>query len=188
MGSGAAMKRALEVGPGTADDGIIRPGQVWADCGEVETLDAEPGNNPTYVHDLTAPIGRELEGRFDYVLASHVLEHIDRAHTPVAMDNLVRACKPGGEIAILVPSLEWAAQEILKGNNGLAIQGMLYGGQREGNRFDVHYVGYTLAALGAMARQWQLEILKAGAAPFEITGNGRKWPAMSNFVVMKKGA
>lgn len=176
----------LEVGPGTELDGIARPCEIWADCGTVETLDGEAQNQPTYVHDLRQPIPLELYGRFDYVLASHVLEHIDRNHLGIAVDNLVQACKPGGEICILVPSLEWAAARIMEGDNGLAVQGMLWGGQREGNNWDVHYVGFTLAALVAMAKLKGLEVKMAGQTPFEITGGGKRWSVMSNYLLAKR--
>ncbi len=176
----------LEVGPGTEGDGITRPGEVWSDTGEIETLDGAAGNNPTYVHDLRQELPEALVGRYDHVLASHVLEHIDRPHMGIAINNLVQACKAGGDICIIVPSLEWAAQQIVNGNNSIAIQGMLWGGQRLGNDWDVHYCGFTLAALTVIARSHKLVVKRTGTTAFEIISDGRKWRAMSNFILLYK--
>ena len=180
------MKRTLEVGPGTPEDGIARPRDIWADCGEVETLDGAAGNSPTYVHDLRQLVGDGLRDRFDYVLASHVLEHIPRGRVSMAMGNLVKVCRVGGEICVIVPSLEWAAGRIVAGDNSMGVQGMLYGGQREDNEWDVHYAGYTLAALGVLARTFGLEVRAEGQAPFEITGSGKRYEAMSNYILAVK--
>lgn len=184
--SGGAMKRTLEVGPGTASDGICRPADIWGECGEVETLDGEAANKPTYTHDLRQKLPDELRGRYDYVLASHVLEHIDRGHLGQAIDNLVDALQPGGQLCILVPSLEWAAERIVRGEDNMAVQGMLWGGQRDGNAWDVHYCGFTLKALVMICRMRGLDIVMAGQMPFAITSNGKELAAMSNYVLAKK--
>ena len=52
------------------------------------------------------PFGSET---FDVVYHSHLLEHIDRDHTPEFLRECFRVLRPGGVIRVVVPDLEkWA--------------------------------------------------------------------------------
>ena len=76
---------------------------VMHDAGQVVPTDAGVG---TVVLETTNGDARRLpfaDGAFDRVIASEVMEHIDDDDT--AMAELTRVLRPGGTIAVTVPSL-----------------------------------------------------------------------------------
>lgn len=69
--------------------------------GEWTTLDIDPSTDPDVLGDIS--LMRELlpPGTFDFVLASHVLEHILDPFP--AVDAIWHVLKPGGRVLIVVP-------------------------------------------------------------------------------------
>lgn len=83
--------------------------------------------------------------------SSHVLEHFPRSDTPKVLDEWTRILKPDGEMRLIVPNLEWAAEQIKLGAMNDDVLNVLYGAQTYGENF--HQMGFTPAALTAMLKE-----------------------------------
>ena len=114
-GGGAALDAGCGVGYFTRMLGRARPG-AWSwhgfDCDPIamESLSGLTAGRFT-VGDITAI--DYADGFFDLVLCLSVLEHI--AEDQVALDELIRVTKPGGQLIISVPCLDgWAGRTRLR--------------------------------------------------------------------------
>jgi SAM-dependent methyltransferase len=131
------------------------------------TLDIDPDNSPDYVHDIRAPLPDDLYHKFDVVFASHVLEHIEYRMTRKTLTSMASALKPGGELWIIVPSLEWIADEIAaESKNMAAVIASIYGGQ--GSPFQYHKSGFTIAMLRQIMSSMGLIIRQAKHGRLQI--------------------
>jgi SAM-dependent methyltransferase len=65
----------------------------------VTSLDASSYENSTLIHDLNFPL--ETDRRFTAILDFGCLEHV--FNFPVALDNLIRLCRPGGHLLHVLP-------------------------------------------------------------------------------------
>ena len=148
---------------------------------QVTRLDGNPENEPDILHDITQPLPEELHGAFDIVLASHVVEHVDRDYVNVVMRHIASAVRNHGEVMILVPSMEWAAREILAGNDNVGVQGAIYGAQY--GPLDYHRCGFTLKSLRFMVEIAGLTPRKAYQAPMAIELLERRYDAIQNIVI-----
>lgn len=117
--------------------------EAWKGA-KILTLDVDEKLKPSIVADA-ADMPPELYGKLDGLLASHVLEHFSYWKTDDVLANWVRCLKDGGELHILVPSLEWAAREVLSEQPSPAVYAQLYAGQV--NQWDVHLTGFTMRKL-----------------------------------------
>lgn len=169
----------LEIGAGPKPSAnILFPGCT------VETLDVDPQYNPTYLHDaITMP--EELYGKFDVVLASHVLEHFPWYDSLNVLTEWSKAAKIGGQVHVIVPSLEWAAEEILSGKPSKAIYGHLYAGCV--TQWDVHKAGFTMQRLRALFEGARLGVFLAGSGPYPIQILGKVMRAEQHYVAGMKG-
>lgn len=98
--------------------GMYDPYEVGVDLRDDPTV--------TYHCDVTQ-LPADWEGTFDVVKASHVLEHFDFERTPTILAEWCRIVKPGGELRLEVPDLEWAAQRIVEGTFDTYIMGHFWG-------------------------------------------------------------
>lgn len=96
----------LDVGAGNQNRRDEFPGSEYI------TTDIDDTTGPDLVHDITQPLPEELQGTFDLVIASHVLEHIPQHLVVNTLRNLRDALKDGGELQIYVPSMDWVAEEL----------------------------------------------------------------------------
>lgn len=69
----------------------------------VSTMDIEPNTNPSYVHDITKPT--DQIGKFDIVLATHLLEHIPSDKLDKAIKNLEQMTSPESFLWVSVPNI-----------------------------------------------------------------------------------
>jgi predicted SAM-dependent methyltransferase len=116
------------------------------DEGDVLTVDIRENVNPDYRCDL-----RKLPfatGEFNIVYSSHVLEHFPRNAVPEILDEWIRILKDDGEFRLIVPNIEWAAKEIVKGTINNDVMNVLYGAQSYGENF--HQMGFTPKVLTEM--------------------------------------
>lgn len=148
---------------------------------EVTRMDANKDLAPDVLHDITLEFPENLQAQFDVVYASHVLEHIDRVSVIPTLANLASGLKDYGELWVVVPSMEWAAQEILEQRDGVHIQGMIWGGQN--TPWDYHRCGFTLAALRQLFEINGLVVRKAYQSPFGIVMGGREFACVQNVVI-----
>src|SRR3990167_3705957 len=80
------------------------------------------------------------------------------------------ALRPGGEMTIFMPSLEWAAEQILFSESpSPALQAHLFGLQR--NQKETFLGGYTLMQIRGFCDQVGLKITHAKTGIYEIAGH-----------------
>src|SRR5689334_22428514 len=130
------QKLVVEIGANVKPQANFVPG--WENA-KVLTLDVDEKQQPDILGDA-ADMPPELYGKLDGLLASHVLEHFSYWKTDEVLAGWIRCLKDGSELHVLVPSLEWAAREVLSENPSPATYPQLYAGQV--NQWDVHLAGF----------------------------------------------
>ena len=161
--------QVLDVGSGATGTASSVFKEIF-EAGEYEynivRLDINPNDNPDVVHDIRKPFPTELLGKFDLVLASHVLEHVERQLAGQAFNNIVSALAHMGELWVVVPSIEWCAEEIMKGETHAGIWQCIFGGgEPDMPSTWYHHMGYSLLLLREMFRRERLVVRKAYQAP-----------------------
>lgn len=145
--------------------------------------------DPEQYHDILADaanIPAELHEKFDAVFASHVLEHFSYWQTNNVLEGWIKCIKPGGELHIVVPSLEWAAREVLSENPSPAVYAQLYAGQV--NQWDVHYTGFTMRKLRQLFEKLGVNCHTATTGVYHIrVGSVGEFEAHQHYVAGVKG-
>lgn len=119
------------------------------DEGDVLTVDIRDDVKPDYRCDLRKlPFANE---EFSVAYSSHVLEHFPRSDTGKVLDEWIRVLKPDGELRLIVPNLEWAADQIKLGAMNDDVLNVLYGAQTYQQNY--HQMGFTPAALTSMLKE-----------------------------------
>lgn len=90
-------RRGVEIGPGTAPVPGLDPRPLYVDCFKAFGRDANLADY--YGHACALPFH---DHSLDYVVASHVLEHV--ANPIAALAEWVRVVRPGGVIYFVVPN------------------------------------------------------------------------------------
>lgn len=152
---------------------------------EVTGVDIDPANNPTVVHDLRDPFPEEMHGKYNLILASHVFEHIDRGKVLDAFKHVAATLAPGGELWVVVPSMEWCAEKILANQFNREVMLSIYGSSQ--NHME-HKVGFSLPTLRDVVKMTGLVVRKAYQTPFQITsteadGTSTVLAAVQNIVI-----
>ena len=157
--------------------------QIFAEVQDkqIVRLDADNALTPDVVHDITRPFPEELRSQFDLVLAAHVLEHVERNKVVDAFRNVISTVKNLGEVWIIVPSLEWAASEVINKRDGVHVQALLFGSQE--NDWQTHRCAFTLASLRQMMEICGLVVRKAYQSPFVTIVNGKEIQCIQNIVI-----
>ncbi len=138
--------KVLEIGGGPEP----KAHNIWKDA-EITSLDADVQYNP----DILADAGNlELSTQYDVVFASHVLEHFLWARIGEVFKSWVDLVKPGGEIYIIVPSLEWVT--LIAKTEPFVVQGHLLGGHT--TEWDIHKCMFTKPMLEALFKTAGLTI------------------------------
>lgn len=94
--------KCLEIGPGTHP----------ANC-EWDTLDIVSGG--TYKSEWGEGLLPILDETYDFVFASHVLEHVPWFQVENALREALRILKPGGKLQVWVPNFKVIVQAYLDG-------------------------------------------------------------------------
>ncbi len=147
-------------------------------------LDADAEFNPDYIHDIRDPFPEETKGRFDVVFLSHVLEHIDKDLVLDTVGHLKSALKDGGELWIIVPSLEWVGHELTKDRPSPVTLAAIYGSQT--NEWQYHKSGFTIWHLRSLIDKVGMIPRQAYQGPFTIVKSGKEYPAVQNIAVAKR--
>jgi predicted SAM-dependent methyltransferase len=170
--------KVLEIGPNIRPQAHV----IWPDA-EIVTIDALEELKPDIVHDVrTMP--EDLFGQFDGLLASHVLEHFHWHKTVYILAEWAKVLKEGGELHIVVPSLEWACRQILSEQPSPAALPHLFGGQT--NEFDVHFTGFTMRKLRADFAKAGLKVEIARSGEYTIRIGDDETKAMQHYVMGRK--
>jgi SAM-dependent methyltransferase len=89
-------KIGTEIGPGSSPVPGVDPAPIYVDC--FKTFAAAPCRADYYGHACALPFH---DHSLDYILASHVLEHV--ANPVCALAEWYRVVRPGGHIYLVVP-------------------------------------------------------------------------------------
>lgn len=176
------QKLVLEIGANVKPQAQYVPAFEGA---KIITLDVDEKMKPDVVADA-ANMPPELYGKLDGLLASHVLEHFSYWDTEKVLKGWVKCLKDGGELHILVPSLEWAAREVLSENPSPAVYAQLYAGQV--NQWDVHYTGFTMRKLRQLMERVEINCHTAKTGIYHIrVGTLGEFEALQHYVAGVKG-
>lgn len=118
------------------------------DEGEVTTVDIRDSVNPDYRCDLRVlPFASNF---FDIVYSSHTLEHFAKDEIPQVLKEWTRILKDDGEFRLILPNIEWAAQQLVNGVYDDDVFNVLYGAQTFNENF--HKFGFTPKKLEQLLR------------------------------------
>lgn len=110
--AGVEPGRVLDCGCGAGDNARILQGRGWRVTGitisQVEQQQAAAYCERVYLADLNAGLPETLDGQFDIVLLSHVLEHL--VHPEPLLQSISRVLKVSGRIAVGLPNVLVYAQ------------------------------------------------------------------------------
>ncbi|MFO7683675.1 MAG: class I SAM-dependent methyltransferase [Chloroflexota bacterium] len=121
--------RILDCGCGAGDNARILQAHGWSTTGITisveEQKQAAAFCDRVYLADLNFGIPEEIEGEFDIVLLSHVLEHL--IHPESLLQSLFRVLKPAGRIAVALPNVMVYSQRLqfLKGRFDYTSTGLM---------------------------------------------------------------
>lgn len=180
------QKLVLEIGPNMKPQARFVDGWKTEQEAKVISLDVDADQKPDVLCDA-ADMPPELYGQLDGLLASHVLEHFSYWKTNEVLAGWIRCLKDGGELHILVPSLEWAAREVLSEQPSPAVYAQLYAGQV--NQWDVHLTGFTMRKLRALFESSGISVHTARTGIYHIrVGDMGEFEAMQHYIAGVKGA
>ena len=92
-------------------------------------------------------------GEMDVVYSSHVLEHFPRKRVPEVLDEWIRILKPDGELRLILPNAQWAAERIMNDQIDNDVQNVILGAQSfggKGDEFNFHKFFFTPKLLEEM--------------------------------------
>jgi len=140
----------------------LRPDPIHLE-GDVVRFDFNKVTQPDVLCDVRKI--PEPAGKFDIVLASHILEHLGMWEAPQAIEEWTRILKIGGKLIVRVPNIDWAMKRILERKQSPYDLQMLYGMQTDPGQY--HKVGFWKESLEALAQM----ITELGEIKVEFTGN-----------------
>lgn len=127
--------------------------EIWPEA-EVETFTVIPG--------------KKREG-YDSVLAYMNLPQIPYKEILRTVKAWVDVLKPGGELTIMCPSLEWAAVQVLSKDRNPALIVHLFGSQDKPAHF--HYSAYTMLDLRSILSMAGIACTHAATGEYTIGDN-----------------
>lgn len=175
------MKKVLNVGAGLSDNPAVVNGETDL---LFTRLDIDSERKPDIIHDIAEPLPHVLKGKYDYVYASHVFEHISWRKALIAMKNVSQALKPDGIFVVLVPDVEYAARRIMNGEYGMGEIGILYGGQH--SPWEYHNCGFTTASMRMALKNIGFEPVYLKTEPIGVKLDGTAYPGYQITVIAKR--
>lgn len=173
------MIQVLEIGPGSKPQAA----KLWPDA-KVTTLDANPEAHPDVLADARR-LPEELEGRFEVVFASHILEHFAYWHSAEILKEWKKALKVNGEMHVLTPNLEWVCRKVMDGS--VPVEKLLpdlHAGLT--TRWDVHLASFTLASLRRVVEEAGLTVFHATVEPHAYACHGERIESEQLYVAGKR--
>ena len=141
------MKKILAIG----DNGTKELAQELFQQDEIDTTTLVPGKKRT---------------EYDALLSYMTLARVPFRKVNEVFKSWVDALKSGGEIVIFVPSLEWAAVQILSPERNPALILHLYGTQTKPSEF--HSCAFTLLDLRSMCSLAGIAVTHASTCEYMI--------------------
>ena len=135
-------------------------------------FDIRPEVKPDVRCDVRA-IPRDADS-YDVVSASHLLEHFPAFEAPTVVHEWLRILRPGGQLKIVVPNVEWAAAEILKARDDPAYvvpewAAWALNGKQDGSPGELHRAVYSDKGLRRL-----LELVGGLEIEIQPKGDGRE--------------
>lgn len=172
--------KVLEIGPGRTPQAHLIPSFKGA---EIVTMDADEDIENVDIHGNGREIPENLHGQFEAVFASHVLEHFPFWDSVTILKEWMKALKPGGEIHVTVPSLEWCAEQLLDDHPSKAVLPMLYGGQD--TIYNIHLAGFTMRLLRRCFEEAGMRVTRARSGTFHLQVLGKEFESQQHYVCGK---
>lgn len=155
----AGRKNVLHIGCGDFHP-LKLPRDVFpADEWHEIRLDIDPLVRPDIVASITA-MPMLADASCDGLYSSHNLEHLNAYEVPKALAEFRRVLKPGGQVLIVVPDMQtaaqWVAEDRIEDTAYTSAMGpiqphdMIYGlgsALAQGNGFMAHRCGFTMSSL-----------------------------------------
>lgn len=135
------QKKILDLGCGES--------KYETDEGDVLTVDIRDEVKPDYRCDL-----RKLpfaNGEFDICVSSHTLEHFPRAEVGAVLDEWIRVLKSDGELRLILPNIQWAAERIMRDEVDDNVLNVVLGAQTYAQNF--HQFFFTPKVLEGMLKE-----------------------------------
>jgi predicted SAM-dependent methyltransferase len=174
----------LDVGAGTTS--LAKA--VWGESEgiTIETLDIDPRTKPTYVHDMRHPFPATMWNRYAAVMMHHVLEHVKVADVARVLQNVRQVLLPRGLVHIMVPSLEWVADQVNYAEQvSPVLLSVIFGSQA--NEHQMHLSGFTLPILREMVVAAGFAVRRAEINDFliraTVDGEAKEFPAGQIYIV-----
>jgi len=161
---GVAVVRILDLGAGKDSTAAKIFTREEFPNREIVTVDINPEVEPDIVADV-----RQLPddlGEFDAIMASHLLEHLNRKDVLPALLGWAGHLKLGGQLHILVPDLGWALEAMDKHGQYLSALQHIYGGQD--NEWQYHRCGFTVKLLRGLIRDAGLRLVGLQTGPYGL--------------------
>jgi predicted SAM-dependent methyltransferase len=127
--------------------------EIWQEA-EIETSTIEPGKKRT---------------DYDSLLAYMVLQRVPYRDVLKIIKGWVEVLKPGGELTVMVPSLEWAAVQVLSKERSPVLLVHLFGGQDNPERF--HHSGFTMLDVRSLCSRAGVAVTHAATGEYTIDEN-----------------
>jgi predicted SAM-dependent methyltransferase len=167
--------KILEIGAGPKPQAQ----DIWKDA-EIETLDADEQYKPTYLCNAEK-IPEELYEKYDALLASHVLEHFPNWKVLNVLKEWRKVVKINtGQVHIVVPSFEWAAEQALSEHPSPGTLPHLFGGNV--TQWDIHKTAFTMRHLRVLFEAAGLAVIRARTGPYNINAYGQIVVAEQHYV------
>jgi SAM-dependent methyltransferase len=155
-----ARKVVLHVGCGPRNPETLYVrfrGPEWREV----RLDIDPAVEPDIVGSMV-DMGNVASASVDAVWSSHNIEHVYGHEVPAVLAEFKRVLRPGGELLLTTPDLQYAAERIAAGlledpayrspSGMISPHDMLYGhgsAIAKGNEYMAHRTGFTARTLSA---------------------------------------
>ncbi len=168
--------RVLDLGCGFS----MSSQRLWPEA-EIVRVDLNPETKPDVLADV-----RKLPddlGQFDAIMASHILEHLERTEAVGTVKHWASFLKGDGEIYIFVPDLVWAAEQLIRQRVTIQVLMHIYGGG-QGHQ-DQHRWGYTMLLLRSLLHQAGLQVTEARTGYYGVVYPEGAEPVMARMLYVR---
>jgi len=119
--------------------------------------------------------------KYDKVFAYQALQRVSNAAVNTTLKNWFNVLKPGGELHLFVPSLEWVAREILAEDPSVLMLVHIFGPQRDEETFWLS--GYTMRRLRVDMEDAGFHVTTAKVGYYSMVVGGKDISAEQHYVV-----